>query len=82
MGYSRSGDGILTSRPVYGRLELDFGNEGQVKMVYADTQAENCFDENVVDKFEETLQTSNRDGVKIKALMIVNPHNPLGKDSK
>jgi aspartate/methionine/tyrosine aminotransferase len=73
------GDGILTSRPVYGRFELDFGNKSQVKVVYADSHAENCFDEDVVDKFEKALTKSEATGTKIKALLIVNPHNPLGQ---
>lgn len=77
-GVANPGDGFLTSRPVYGRFELDFGNKSQVKVVYADTDAGDCFDEDVVDKFEAALQRSNKDGVKIKAVFIVNPNNPLG----
>ncbi|GJN69272.1 hypothetical protein PLICBS_003320 [Purpureocillium lilacinum] len=78
-GLADPGDGILTSRPVYGRFELDFGNRAEVKIVYADTHAENCFDEDVVDKFEEALARSEAEGVTIRAILIVNPHNPLGK---
>ncbi|PHH65767.1 hypothetical protein CDD81_1494 [Ophiocordyceps australis] len=78
-GLADAGDGILTSRPVYGRFELDFGNRANVNVVYADTHAENCFQEDVVDKFEEALLTSEQHGVSIKALLIVNPHNPLGR---
>lgn len=78
-GLADPGDGILTSRPVYGRFELDFGNRAQVDVVYADTDAENCFDEDVVEKFEEALVRSEAQGVKIKAILIVNPHNPLGE---
>ena len=77
-GLADPGDGIMTSRPVYGRFELDFGNRAEVKVVYADTDAENCFDENVVDKFGDTLRESEEAGVKVRAVMIVNPHNPLG----
>lgn len=72
------GDGVLTSRPVYGRFELDFGNKSQVRVVYADTDAEDCFDESVVDRFEEALRRSRADGVEVKMVLIVNPNNPLG----
>ncbi|TEA19231.1 1-aminocyclopropane-1-carboxylate synthase-like protein 1 [Colletotrichum sidae] len=73
------GEGILTSRPVYGRFELDFGNEMGVGVVYADTTPETCFLPSVVDAFESALQESLRSGVRIRALIIVNPHNPLGR---
>ncbi|KAF7550486.1 hypothetical protein G7046_g8001 [Stylonectria norvegica] len=78
-GVADPDDGFLTSRPVYGRLELDFGNKSQVKVVYADTSAMNCFDGSVIEKFEEALVKSNAAGVNIKALFVVNPNNPLGK---
>ncbi|EFY95481.1 1-aminocyclopropane-1-carboxylate synthase [Metarhizium robertsii] len=78
-GLADPGDGIMTSRPVYGRFELDFGNRAEVSVVYADTDAENVFDEDVVDKFEDALVKSEAAGVKIRAVLIVNPHNPLGK---
>ncbi|KJZ74806.1 hypothetical protein HIM_05715 [Hirsutella minnesotensis 3608] len=78
-GLADPGDGILTSRPVYGRFELDFGNRAEVNVVYADTDAETCFDLDVVDKFEEAFTRSEAEGVKIRAMLIVNPHNPLGK---
>lgn len=81
-GVADAGEGILTSRPVYGRFELDFGNRAEVEVVYADTNAENCFDEEVVSRFEDALVKSEAAGVRIRALLIVNPHNPLGKKGR
>ncbi|CAM1506360.1 Fc.00g060010.m01.CDS01 [Cosmosporella sp. VM-42] len=78
-GVADPGDGFLTSRPVYGRFELDFGNKSQVKVIYADTDAEGCLDADVVQKFEKALVRSNAAGVRIRAVFIVNPNNPLGK---
>ncbi|KPM41988.1 hypothetical protein AK830_g4599 [Neonectria ditissima] len=74
-----AGDAVLTSRPVYGRFELDFGNKAQVRVVYADTHPEDCFDESVVERFEEALRRSRAEGVEVKMVLIVNPNNPLGK---
>lgn len=71
-------EAFLTSRPVYGRLELDFFNKAGVKVEYANTSAEDCFDESAVEKFEEALQDCHSRGVKVRAVFIVNPHNPLG----
>jgi 1-aminocyclopropane-1-carboxylate synthase len=73
------GDGILTSRPAYGRLELDFGNKSQLKVIYAETDVGTCFDVDVIGKYEAALEQSNVAGFKIRAIFIINPHNPLGQ---
>lgn len=73
------GEGILTSRPYYGRFELDFGNKAGAKLVTVDTDHEGCFDEGVVEVFQRTLRKSEIDGVKTSAMLVINPHNPLGQ---
>ncbi|KAF4471786.1 1-aminocyclopropane-1-carboxylate synthase [Fusarium albosuccineum] len=78
-GVADPGDGVLTSRPVYGRFELDFGNKSQVKVVYANTNAESSFQDDVIERFEEALIQSKKAGVNVRMLLIVNPHNPLGR---
>jgi 1-aminocyclopropane-1-carboxylate synthase len=72
------GEGILTTKPYYGRFEIDFGNKAGVRLVAADTDHETCFDEGVVDVLAAKLRESEEGGVKIRAVLIVNPHNPLG----
>ncbi|GJC93005.1 1-aminocyclopropane-1-carboxylate synthase [Colletotrichum higginsianum] len=74
-----AGEGVLTSRPVYGRFELDFGNEMGVEVVYADTTPDTCLEPGVVEAFEAALRRSHARGVRIRAVMIVNPNNPLGR---
>lgn len=71
-------DGILTTRPVYGRYELDFGLRAGANLVYADTKAESCFQPDVTGALELAITDATRNGTKIKALLIINPHNPLG----
>ncbi|CAJ2500694.1 Uu.00g035470.m01.CDS01 [Anthostomella pinea] len=73
------GDCILTSRPVYGRFELDFGNKAELNVGYADTDPDSSFDSSVVQKFEEALAGASKAGRVIRALLIVNPNNPLGR---
>lgn len=73
------GDGILVSRPVYGRFELDYGVEAGVEVVYADSDADECFSPAVVEKYESALREAEERGVRICALLLVNPHNPVGK---
>ncbi|KAJ4991688.1 ACC synthase [Stagonosporopsis vannaccii] len=74
-----TGEGILTSRPYYGRFEIDFGNKAGVRVVPVDTDHEECFSEDIVSAFEKKLKQSNEQGIRIRAVLVVNPHNPLGK---
>ncbi|KAL1595173.1 hypothetical protein SLS60_009861 [Paraconiothyrium brasiliense] len=73
------GQGIMMSRPYYGRFELDFGLKVGLRIVAADTPLETCLQPDVVDVFEETLKKARTNGIEVKALLIVNPHNPLGR---
>ncbi|KAH8705578.1 pyridoxal phosphate-dependent transferase [Talaromyces proteolyticus] len=74
------GDGILVSRPVYGRFELDFGNTADLNIVYADMDGVDPFGTDAVPKYQIALENALKDkGIKVKALLIVNPHNPLGR---
>ncbi|KAK1637897.1 1-aminocyclopropane-1-carboxylate synthase [Colletotrichum phormii] len=74
------GEGVLVPRPVYGRFELDFGNEMGVEVVYADTTPETCFlPDAVVEEFEGAVRRERERGVRVRAVMIVNPSNPLGR---
>ncbi|CRG88865.1 hypothetical protein PISL3812_05900 [Talaromyces islandicus] len=73
------GDGILVSRPVYGRFELDFGNTADLNVVYADMEGVDPFGPGVVPKYQAALESALKENIKVKALLIVNPHNPLGR---
>jgi len=80
LGFSiaEPGDGILVSRPVYGRFELDYGVEAGVEMVYADNDVEEGFTPGVVGGFERALKEAEERGIRIRGILIVNPHNPVG----
>lgn len=83
LGYNLAehGDGILVNRPIYGRFELDYGVEAGVKMVYADMGTEEAFTPASVDKYELALKDAEARGTKIRAVLLVNPHNPVGECS-
>lgn len=68
----------MTSRPYYGRFELDFGLKAGLRIVAADSPLETCLQPEVVNTFEKTFQKAKLEGIEVKALLIVNPHNPLG----
>ncbi|KAL4750165.1 hypothetical protein BDW72DRAFT_176496 [Aspergillus terricola var. indicus] len=73
------GDAVLVSRPVYGRFELDYGVQGGVEVVYADTDLDEVFGTACVQRYEEALEKARERGVKVRALVVVNPHNPVGR---
>lgn len=81
LGYSLAerGDGILVNRPIYGRFELDYGVEAGVEMVYADTGTEEAFSPASVERYELALEAAQKRGMRIRAVLLVNPHNPVGK---
>lgn len=72
------GDGILVSRPIYGRFELDFGNTAGLNIVYTDNDGVDPFALEIVQQYQKAFDGSAANGVKVKAILIVNPHNPLG----
>ncbi|KAL2853786.1 pyridoxal phosphate-dependent transferase [Aspergillus pseudoustus] len=76
---AEAGDGVLVSRPVYGRFELDYGVQGGVEVVYADTDANEAFSPACIEKYEQALADAEARGVKIRAVVLVNPHNPVGR---
>jgi aspartate/methionine/tyrosine aminotransferase len=47
--------------------------------VYAAFDDVDQFSVDCVRKYEDALLQAGKDGVKVKALLICNPHNPLGK---
>ncbi|CBF75574.1 hypothetical protein AN3704.2 [Aspergillus nidulans FGSC A4] len=75
------GDAVLVSRPVYGRFELDYGVQGGVEIVYADTDVNEAFGTACVQRYEEALEKARERGVRVRALVVVNPHNPVGMNT-
>ena len=83
LGYSLAdpGECILVARPFYGRFELDFGNTSNLNLVYVDMDGVDPFLQEAVPRYQEVFDQSQAAGLTIKAVLIVNPHNPLGKIS-
>ncbi|KAM0328821.1 hypothetical protein ACHAQA_005236 [Verticillium albo-atrum] len=76
---AEAGDAILVSRPIYGRFELDLGNEMGVRVLYADSTSTDSLESSVVEHFDKALEKAKADGISVKAILIVNPSNPLGR---
>jgi 1-aminocyclopropane-1-carboxylate synthase len=73
------GDGILLGRPYYRGFLGDLGLRPNVRVVPVSFDTRDPLDVSSVAAYERTLLTSLEQGVKIKAVMLCNPHNPLGR---
>lgn len=73
------GDGILLPRPVYQTFVSDFGTKGQVNCIFTASEGIDQFSPAFVERYEQALLQAERQGTKIRALILCNPHNPLGR---
>jgi aspartate/methionine/tyrosine aminotransferase len=78
-GLANPGEGILLGRPYYRAFLPDISMRTGVKVVpvsFGDVDP--CGIDSVA-AYEAALLESNAQGVKIRALMLCHPHNPLGR---
>jgi 1-aminocyclopropane-1-carboxylate synthase len=75
---ANQGDAIMVSRPIYGRFEVDFGVKAGVKTVYAEMGGKDPLGEEAVEGYERALKNAEGSGVRVRGMLISNPHNPLG----
>ncbi|KAF7169104.1 hypothetical protein CNMCM5623_001912 [Aspergillus felis] len=74
------GDGILLGQPIYGSFNGDLRVPSSCQLIYTPFHGVDQFSPDAVARYEETfLQARDKTGVTIRALMICNPHNPLGR---
>lgn len=73
------GEGILLGRPYYRAFIADISLRTGVKVVPVSFGSINPLGKECVLKYEEALIESNKAGVKVRALMLCHPHNPLGR---
>lgn len=63
MNVGDPGDAILVTRPIYGRFELDLGNEARMEICYVEMGGVDSFEENVVEKDEDALIEAGEGGI-------------------
>ncbi|KAJ7172929.1 PLP-dependent transferase [Mycena crocata] len=72
------GEGVLMSVPFYDDYVRDITHPGLASLVLADVPVEvNSLSRDVLPYLEEKIVESERNCVKIKAMLLPNPHNPL-----
>ncbi|XP_060770986.1 1-aminocyclopropane-1-carboxylate synthase-like protein 1 [Neoarius graeffei] len=76
-------DAILIPTPFYGVIAEDVGLYSSVKLYCVPLDSEPSQNDErpfrlTAEKLEHALQQAQKEGVNIKAIILVNPHNPLG----
>nr|XP_033787036.1 1-aminocyclopropane-1-carboxylate synthase-like protein 1 isoform X1 [Geotrypetes seraphini] len=77
------GDGYLIPTPYYGSINTHTGLYGEIQPVHVPLLSEiTCGDMHpfqlTVEKLETAMQGAIEKGIRIRALILINPHNPLG----
>uniref|UniRef100_A0A4W3JJJ9 1-aminocyclopropane-1-carboxylate synthase-like protein 1 n=1 Tax=Callorhinchus milii TaxID=7868 RepID=A0A4W3JJJ9_CALMI len=77
------GDGYLIPTPYFGGVNPDMWLYGEVRPVHVPldskvSEAESCPFQLTVKKLEAALQNAMEQGIRVRALILINPHNPLG----
>ncbi|XP_019406570.1 PREDICTED: 1-aminocyclopropane-1-carboxylate synthase-like protein 1 [Crocodylus porosus] len=77
------GEAILIATPFYGGVTQSVFLYGNVKLVYAYLDSKITGTNTrpfqlTVDKLEKALQDARAEGIAVKALILLNPQNPLG----
>ncbi|XP_075044465.1 1-aminocyclopropane-1-carboxylate synthase-like protein 1 isoform X2 [Mixophyes fleayi] len=77
------GDAILIATPFYGGITQSIFLYSGIKLVYVHLESKITPPGNrpfqlTVPKMESALQTAREEGTNVKALILINPHNPLG----
>ncbi|KAJ8416997.1 hypothetical protein AAFF_G00282240 [Aldrovandia affinis] len=78
------GDAILIPTPFYGVIKEDVGLYSGVRLVHTHLDCQSSGNDVrpfqlTVGKLETAMEQAKAEGVSVRALILVNPHNPLGE---
>lgn len=74
-----AGDGILMGRPLYQAFVSDFGLRAKIEAVHVTFGDVDQFQPEAAACYEKALLEAEKAGTKVRALLLCNPHNPLGQ---
>ncbi|OGM48609.1 hypothetical protein ABOM_002012 [Aspergillus bombycis] len=72
-------DAIMLGRPVYGAFARDLAMRTNIHLEYVSVGDMDQFSPSCITSFDAGFEAAKARGINIKALMICNPHNPLGR---
>lgn len=73
------GDGILLAAPYYAGFNGDLKLRNSVQAIPVFVPRKDWFTPTGLETFEETYEAYTAKGVKIRAVILCNPHNPIGQ---
>ncbi|KAJ8003008.1 hypothetical protein DPEC_G00164910 [Dallia pectoralis] len=78
------GEAILIPTPFYGSISEDIHLYSGVRLYHVNLDCETTVNgcrpfQLTVDKLEEAMTKATSEGVKVQALLLINPHNPLAE---
>ncbi|EEU35186.1 uncharacterized protein NECHADRAFT_97577 [Fusarium vanettenii 77-13-4] len=73
------GEAIMLGRPIYGPFSKDFVMRTGVNLEYVSVGDTDQFSPGCIAGYEAGFEDAKARGVNIKALVICNPHNPIGQ---
>ncbi|KAI9673631.1 MAG: hypothetical protein M1817_002268 [Caeruleum heppii] len=73
------GDGLVLGSTIYGAFENDLTTKAGLNLIYVPFDGVDQFSAAAVAKYEEQMARAVREGVRLRVLLISNPHNPLGQ---
>ncbi|KAJ5169913.1 uncharacterized protein N7500_002696 [Penicillium coprophilum] len=72
-------DGVLLARPHYGNFPIDLGYRVRAKIIGVSFGKTDPFNIETVDIYEKALVDAQHQGIRVKAFLLCNPQNPLGR---
>ncbi|WWC66900.1 uncharacterized protein I206_100807 [Kwoniella pini CBS 10737] len=74
------GEGILLAAPYYTGFDRDLIGRGRVRLIPVHVPiGEAAFGPESLKMFEEKLEEVEKEGIRIRAVIVCNPQNPLGR---
>ena len=73
------GDGVLIGRPLYVGFVSDLQNRAKVTPIYVNFGQDDVLGLGAISHYEQAFREAAHGGITVKALLLCNPHNPLGQ---
>ncbi|KAJ6256713.1 hypothetical protein Dda_8579 [Drechslerella dactyloides] len=73
------GEAVMIGRPIYTGFQHDLFQRSKVRLVPVSLKGVDPMGVEAVEVYERELERQRGLGVKVRAMILCNPHNPLGK---